>query len=93
VPKQQPRWARYDLHDAFNKAERDPKAVQHLLNAEDDQFHAWISGREAMPMNTQIMLAGVLGLPLSRHRNRYRARRCGSYAGLAAVMLISQRDS
>jgi hypothetical protein len=64
VPKEQPRWARYDLHDAFKKAERDPKAVQHLLNAEDDQFDAWISGKEAMPMNTQTMLAGVLGLPL-----------------------------
>jgi hypothetical protein len=64
MPKEQPRWARYDLHEVFKKAERNPKDMQHLLEVPDDQFESWISGKDAMPVNAQIMLAAVLGMPL-----------------------------
>jgi hypothetical protein len=66
MPKEQPRWARYDLHEVFKKAERDPKDMQHLLDIPDDQFESWISGKDAMPVNAQIMLAAVLGCRFAR---------------------------
>ena len=41
------RWARFDLHDAFAKANRSPSNVRQLLNTEDAQFEGWISGKDA----------------------------------------------
>ena len=58
------RWARFDLHDAFAKANRSPSNVRQLLNTEDAQFEGWISGKDAIPGAGQIMIAGVLGMPL-----------------------------
>ena len=58
------RWARFDLHDAFAKANRSPSNVRQLLNTEDAQFEGWISGKDAVPGAAQIMIAGVLGMPL-----------------------------
>jgi hypothetical protein len=58
------RWARFDLHDTFAKANRSPNNVRQLLNAEDAQFEGWISGKDALPGAAQIMIAGVLGMPL-----------------------------
>jgi hypothetical protein len=57
------RWARQDLREAFKKANRDPARVRELLNADDAQFEAWISGKERMPANVQTMIAGVLEMP------------------------------
>jgi hypothetical protein len=57
------RWARFDLHDAFAKANRSPSNVRQLLNTEDAQFEGWISGKDAIPGAAQIMIAGVLELP------------------------------
>jgi hypothetical protein len=57
------RWARFDLHEAFKKASRDPDNVKRLLNAEDSQFDAWISGKEPLPGSAQTMIAGVLETP------------------------------
>jgi succinate dehydrogenase flavin-adding protein (antitoxin of CptAB toxin-antitoxin module) len=51
------------LHDAFKKASRDPDNVKRLLNAEDSQFDAWISGKEPLPGSAQTMIAGVLETP------------------------------
>jgi hypothetical protein len=62
VPEQ-PRWARFDLHEAFNQANRNPDNVRRLLNAEGSQFNSWISGKEPMPANVQTMIAGVLETP------------------------------
>jgi hypothetical protein len=56
------RWARFDLHDAFAKANRSPNNVRQLLNAEDAQFEGWISGKDALPGAAQTMIAGVLGM-------------------------------
>jgi hypothetical protein len=56
------RWARFDLHDTFAKANRSPNNVRQLLNAEDAQFEGWISGKDALPGAAQIMIAGVLGM-------------------------------
>ena len=56
------RWARFDLHDTFAKANRSPTNVRQLLNAEDAQFEGWISGKDALPGAAQIMIAGVLGM-------------------------------
>jgi hypothetical protein len=56
------RWARFDLHDTFAKANRSPNNVRQLLNAEDAQFEGWISGKYALPGAAQIMIAGVLGM-------------------------------
>jgi hypothetical protein len=58
------RWARFDLHDTFAKANRSPANVRQLLNTEDAQFEGWISGKDAIPGAAQIMIAGVLGMPL-----------------------------
>jgi hypothetical protein len=58
------RWARFDLHDTFAKANRSPSNVRQLLNTEDAQFEGWISGKDAIPGAAQIMIAGVLGMPL-----------------------------
>ncbi len=57
------RWARFDLHDTFAKANRSPTNVRQLLNAEDAQFEGWLSGKDAIPGAVQIMIAGVLGMP------------------------------
>jgi hypothetical protein len=56
------RWARFDLHDTFAKANRSPNNVRQLLNAEDAQFEGWISGKDALPGAAQTMIAGVLGM-------------------------------
>lgn len=58
------RWARFDLHDAYAKAIRNPSNVRQLLNTEDAQFEGWISGKDAIPVAAQIMMAGVLGMRL-----------------------------
>ena len=58
------RWARFDLHDTFAKANRSPSNVRQLLNVEDAQFEGWISGKDALPGAAQTMIAGVLGMPL-----------------------------
>jgi hypothetical protein len=58
------RWARSDLREAFKQASRDPDNVKRLLNVEDNQFEAWISGKEAMPASAQTMIAGVLERPM-----------------------------
>jgi hypothetical protein len=63
VPPDPLRWARFNLRDAFAKANRNPENVKRLLNADDSQFDAWISGKEAMPGNAQTMIAGVLDMP------------------------------
>jgi hypothetical protein len=57
------RWARFDLHDTFAKANRSPSNVRQLLNTEDAQFEGWISGKDAIPGAAQTMIAGVLGMP------------------------------
>ena len=54
------RWARFDLHDAFTKANRNPNNVKRLLSADDDQFEGWMSGKDAIPGAAQTMIAGVL---------------------------------
>lgn len=54
------RWARSDLREAFKQAGRNPDNVRQLLNAEDGQFNAWISGKEPLPGSAQTMIAGVL---------------------------------
>jgi hypothetical protein len=56
------RWARFDLHDTFAKANRSPNNVRQLLNTEDAQFEGWISGKDAIPGTAQTMIAGVLGM-------------------------------
>jgi hypothetical protein len=56
------RWARFDLHDTFAKANRSPTNVRQLLNAENAQFEGWISGKDALPGAAQTMIAGVLGM-------------------------------
>jgi len=64
TPPDPPRWARFNLREAFAKANRNPENVKRLLDVEDSQFDAWISGKEAMPGNAQTMIAGVLEIPL-----------------------------
>jgi hypothetical protein len=56
------RWARFDLHDTFAKANRSPNNARQLLNAEAAQFEGWISGKDALPGAAQTMIAGVLGM-------------------------------
>jgi len=63
VPPDQKRWARSNLREAFAKANRNPDNVKRLLNMEDAQFEAWVSGKEPMPGNVQTMIAGVLEMP------------------------------
>lgn len=60
---EQLRWARSDLREAFRTANRNPDNVKHLLGAEDSQFDAWVSGKEPLPGNAQVMIAGVLETP------------------------------
>jgi hypothetical protein len=62
VPEQL-RWARSDLREAFKVANRNPDNVKQLLGAEDSQFDAWMSGKEPLPGNAQVMIAGVLETP------------------------------
>jgi hypothetical protein len=57
------RWARFDLHDNFKKANRNPENVSRLLTVEASQFDAWISGKASIPANAQMMIAGVLEMP------------------------------
>jgi len=63
TPPDQLRWARFNLREAFAKANRNPENVKRLLNVEDGQFDAWISGKEPMPSSAQTMIAGVLEMP------------------------------
>jgi hypothetical protein len=63
APPDQLRWARFNLRDAFAKANRNPENVKRLLDVDDSQFEAWIAGKEAMPGNAQMMIAGVLEMP------------------------------
>jgi hypothetical protein len=63
VPPDQKRWARSNLREAFAKASRNPDNVKRLLNVEDAQFEAWMSGKEPMPGSAQTMIAGVLEMP------------------------------
>jgi hypothetical protein len=56
------RWARFDLHEAFTKANRNPNNVKRLLSADDDQFEGWMSGKDAIPGAAQTMIAGVLDM-------------------------------
>jgi hypothetical protein len=60
---EQLRWARSDLREAFKTANRNPDNVKHLLGVEDSQFDAWMSGKEPLPGNAQLMIAGVLETP------------------------------
>ena len=62
VPEQL-RWARSDLREAFKKANRNPDNVSRLLSVESSHFNAWISGKEPIPANAQMMIAGVLETP------------------------------
>jgi len=57
------RWARFDLHETFTKANRNPNNVKRLLSADDDQFEGWLSGKDAIPGAAQTMIAGVLEMP------------------------------
>jgi len=57
------RWARHDLHDDFDKANRKPAEVKKLLSADDGEFEEWIGGTKAIPPDAQKMIAGVLGIP------------------------------
>jgi hypothetical protein len=63
VPPDQLRWARFNLREAFTKANRNPDNLKRLLNVEDSQFDAWMSGKEPMPGSAQTMIAGVLETP------------------------------
>jgi hypothetical protein len=58
-----PRWARQDLRETFKASNRDPDRVRRLLQAKDDEFEDWVSGKKAMPANVQMMVAGVLQTP------------------------------
>jgi hypothetical protein len=60
---EQLRWARSDLRETFKKANRNPENVRRLLNVESSQFDSWISGKESVPANAQMMIAGVLEIP------------------------------
>jgi hypothetical protein len=57
------RWARQDLKQEFKDSNRDPERVKRLLQANDDEFEGWVSGREPMPANVQMIIAGVLQKP------------------------------
>ena len=37
--------------------------MRRLLQAKDDEFEDWVSGKKAMPANVQMMIAGVLQTP------------------------------
>jgi hypothetical protein len=55
--------SRLDLREAFKKANRNPDNVSRLLTVEASQFNAWISGKDPIPTNAQMMIAGVLDMP------------------------------
>jgi hypothetical protein len=57
------RWAREDLHQEFKDSNRDPERVKRLLQAKDEEFEGWVSGKEPMPANVQMIIAGVLQKP------------------------------
>jgi hypothetical protein len=57
------RWTREDLHETFTKSNRDPVRVKRLLQATDQEFEGWISGKEPLPANVQMIIAGVLQIP------------------------------
>jgi len=57
------RWAREDLHETFTKSNRNPERVKKLLQASDEEFEGWISGKQPMPANVQMIIAGVLQIP------------------------------
>jgi hypothetical protein len=57
------RWTRQDLHETFTKSDRDPVRVKRLLQASDQEFEGWISGKEPLPANVQMIIAGVLQIP------------------------------
>jgi hypothetical protein len=57
------RWARDDLRPVFKLANRDPEALRRAMNAEEDQFNSWISGKEPLPGNVQVLIASVLEKP------------------------------
>jgi hypothetical protein len=64
APQTEPlRWARVDLRDKFKAANRNPENVSRLLTVEASQFDAWISGKDSIPANAQMMIAGVLEMP------------------------------
>jgi hypothetical protein len=58
-----PRWARLDLRPAFTAANRDPEKVKRLLQVKDEEFEGWVSGKDPMPANAQMIIAGVLQTP------------------------------
>jgi hypothetical protein len=58
-----PRWARQDLQPAFTAANRDPERVKRLLQAKDEDFEGWMSGKDPLPANAQMIIAGVLQTP------------------------------
>jgi hypothetical protein len=58
-----PRWARQDLRPAFTTANRDPERVKRLLQAKDEDFEGWMSGKDPLPANAQMIIAGVLQTP------------------------------
>jgi hypothetical protein len=58
-----PRWARQDLRPAFTAANRDPERVKRLLQVKDEEFEGWVSGKDPMPANAQMIVAGVLQTP------------------------------
>jgi hypothetical protein len=60
---EQARWARFDLRDKFKDAKREPDKLRQLLNVDSGQFDEWISGKQAIPANAQMMIAGVLEMP------------------------------
>jgi hypothetical protein len=62
-PGEPPRWARRDLRETFRESNRDPERVRRLLQAKDDDFEDWVSGKEPMPANAQMLIAGVLQTP------------------------------
>src|SRR5262249_28735805 len=49
APAEPARWARRDLREAFKQANRDPGKIKRLLDADDGQFDAWVTGKEPMP--------------------------------------------
>jgi len=63
APAEPDRWAVHDLRDTFKASNRDPERVKRLLQAKDDEFEGWVSGKERMPANVQMMIAGVLQTP------------------------------
>jgi hypothetical protein len=63
MPAEPQRWARQDLRETFKTSNRNPEHVKRLLQAKDDEFEGWVSGREPMPANVQMIIAGVLQIP------------------------------